>query len=87
MGMEITLDEKIYYGHILAGTLVGVGCGYLGSGAAVGMLGLAAMFLFWFGLKKALKLEKDNKWWLSNGIWPYVMFWLFTWALVFYLVG
>lgn len=85
--MEITLDEKIYYAHIVLGIVMGAVCGYLGSGAAVSLLGLGTLVVFWFGLKKALKLEKDNKWWLGNGIWPYVMFWLFVWALVFYLRG
>ena len=85
--MEITLDEKIYYGHILLGVVMGTVCGILGSGPAVGLIGIFPLFAFWFGTKKALKLEKDNKWWLSNGIWPYVMFWLFIWALVFYLRG
>jgi len=84
--MNLTQDEKIYYGHIGMGALMGIVCGYLGSGSLVGILGIGALFLFWESLKRALKLEKDNKWWLGNGIWPYSMFWLFFWALTYYLV-
>jgi len=86
-GMELSLDEKIYYAHIVLGALMGILCGYMGSGSTVGLLGLAVLFAFWGGLKKALKLDKDNKWWLGNGVWPYVMLWLFVWALVFYIKG
>ena len=85
--MELTLDEKIYYAHIILGAVMGIICGYLGGAPHIGLLGIGVLLLFWSGLRKALKLDKDNKWWLGNGVWPYVMFWLFVWALVFYLRG
>lgn len=72
--------------HTVAGIIVG----YLSLlvGVTINAFGLAVIVLIAliFSLKKALKIDKDKKWWLGNGIVVYIFIWFVSWILFFNLV-
>ncbi|MFH1787008.1 MAG: hypothetical protein ABH829_05155 [archaeon] len=85
--MELTLEEKSLAIHASAGALMGAASGYIGTEVYIGFLALGLLFMIWYAFQRAFKLDPKthgNKWWFGVGVWPYMIFWLFVWALVYY---
>ena len=86
--MEITLEEKGLIVHGTAGALMGVASGYMGTGAHIGLIAIGVLYGVWMIFQKVFKLDPEKhgrKWWFGNGVWPFFIFWLFLWALVYYI--
>ena len=89
MEFKLTIEEKSYYAHIAAGVVMGILCAFLGKGTPLVLLGFVVLYLFGLAFRRGLKLDKEqynDKWWLGNGVFAYIMFWLFFWALGYYLL-
>jgi len=91
MGMEfkLTIEEKSYYAHIVAGILMGLLCAVLGTGVPLVVFGFVVLYLFGYGFRRGMKLDREqynDKWWLGNGVFAYIVFWLFFWALAYHLL-
>ena len=95
--MDITLEQKSTAVHAVAGVAIGVVSGVMtkdpyqiGEGAILlFMLGILAMLYFVsqkaFNLKAQETADKKYgwKWYLSNGFWPYFIFWLLAWIAIY----
>ena len=83
-------ERKHILTSVLLHTILGVVVGYfsLYIGGAINALGLAVFVLvaLIFTLKKALKITKDKKWWIGNGIVIYLFIWFVSWVLFFNLL-
>ncbi len=87
--MELTIEEKCFVLHAIAGLLFGAFAGFMGTGQWISFTGIAVMFVlktvFW--KVNDLDIKKYNTgWWFGNGFWPYFTLWLFAWVLIYNLV-
>ncbi len=92
-----TLEQKSTFLHIAGGVLVGIASGVMtkdpwqigNQGAVLFMFGI--MSILYFIATRGLKLRSQEtpekkygiKWYLSNGIYPYVVFWLLAWIAIY----
>jgi len=92
--MEMTMEIKVTVIHAIGGAIVGYVSSMLSSNlitvlfAAACVFGMMTATQWIFGLKpteeKGVK-KYDKKWFLSNAIWPYLLFWLLVWVLFYNL--
>ena len=87
--MEITMEEKSFIVHTLGGVSVGFISAFLSgmslTGTQVLLFAVVILYGIGMGFRRGLKLDpaKYNfRWWLANGIYPYMCFWLFVWILL-----
>ena len=84
-------DRKQSLVSVILHTVIGIAVGYLSLlvGGFVNALGLAVVVLIVlaFSLKKVLKISKDKKWWIGNGIVVYIFIWFVSWVLFFNLLA
>ncbi len=83
-------ERKQSLTSVLVHTIIGIIIGYAsiflpGVWTSLG-LAIVVLVALIFGLKKVLKIQKDKKWWIGNGIIVYIFFWLVSWILFFNLV-
>lgn len=77
--MELTDELKSTVLHFLAGILMGFISFKLGRNAGIAVSILAA-----FALSKLTLIafkSKEKKWWLGNGLWPYLTSWIASWTI------
>lgn len=77
--------EKI---STLIHSAVGVGAGVLSSLVGRPIYGAIAAFVILYATGKATELvvEKEGfKWWMGNGVVPFIFLWLMTWVFFFNL--
>jgi len=86
--MKLTLEVKSMLVHILIGGIIGFISSQLHSNYIVLMMMLVVLLATGQLTQYLLKIKTteegkkyDRKWWLSNGGWQYVTFWLLTWIL------
>ena len=84
------LERKHSIVSVSLHTVVGIVAGYLSLlvGGPVNALGLAivVLIILVFVLQKLLKIQKNKKWWVGNGIVVYIFIWLVSWIVFFNLV-
>lgn len=94
--MELTLELKTTLIHVVAGCILGFVSSLLTNNLIVLAMMLVAMLATGqvvqrvFNIKPAKdektgSMKYDKKWWLSNGVYPYVIFWLLVWILFYNL--
>lgn len=77
--------EKI---SVLIHAATGVGAGIISSLLANPMYNLAAALVILFGTGKVTEFvaeREDFKWWIGNGVVPYIFLWLISWVFLFNL--
>jgi len=81
--MNLTAEDKSFILTATAGTAAGLASVYL-TGIQALLMSIVVIKLLQAAVTKALTLEpeqKEFKWWAANGIYPYIIFWVFVWAL------
>jgi len=88
--MNMSIELKVTIIHVILGAFVGFLSSYLYSNWVVLLMALAILLAAGQVLQRVMKLEKKEgseryttKWWLANGAYPYLIFWLFVW-IIFY---
>ena len=92
----MTLEFQVTLIHVLVGATVGYLSSLLSRNSYALLLMVFVLWVLGQAVEKGFKLEKGKKvreeekaeeyslkWWLSNGIYPYLIFWLFVW-IIFY---
>ncbi len=83
--MDITLEEKSFILHSTAGAAMGLVSIFLPKQAA-GILAIAVMYAVWVVFRQSMKLDPKThgvKWWLGQGVYPFLTLWLFVWVLAY----
>lgn len=93
--MEITLELKVVLIHVAIGAIIGVISSYLSTNFTAVLMAIVVLLAMRTITKQVtLKAKEtdsdktptyDTKWWLSNGLYPYVVFWLLIWILFYNL--
>ncbi len=97
--MDITLEQKSTAVHGAFGVILGVASGILSkdpyqlANTQILLLTVGVLFILYFITQKLFKLREistekqkyDKKWYLSNGVYPYLIFWLVVWIFVYNL--
>lgn len=92
--MEFTMEVKSTIINAIGGAIVGYVSGHLTSNlitvlfAAACVFGMMKATQWIFGLAPKEErgvMKYDNKWFLSNAIWPFALFWLLVWVLFYNL--
>lgn len=93
MNYKPTIEFKCAVIHLVVGSIVGFISSLLTSNWVILLMMLVVLFatgqvaerILKYGEEKTPSGEKKygGKWWLSNGVWPYIIFWLFVW-IIFY---
>ena len=95
--MDITLEQKSTALHVVAGILAGIASGFMAKdpyqigngGIILFTLGILSILYFvsqrFFKLRSIETPEKKYgaKWYLSNGFYPYAIFWLLVWIMIY----
>ena len=94
--MKMTLELQVTLIHVFVGAAVGFSSSLLSRNSYALLLAVFVLWVLGQAVEKGYKLEKGKKvrehekaeeysfkWWLSNGIYPYLIFWLFVW-IIFY---
>ncbi len=94
---NLTLEQKSTFLHVAGGVLVGVASGFMtkdpyqiGSGASLGFM-LSILAIVYFITQRGFNLRSHEtpeqkygvKWYLTNGVYPYVVFWLLAWIVIY----
>lgn len=86
----MTIELKMTLVYVILGAVVGVLSSYVYNNIIVLLMALTILIATIQVLQRVLKLEKKEgseqytpKWWLANGAYPYLIFWLFVW-IIFY---
>jgi len=83
--MELTLEDKSFVLHSTTGAAMGLVSTLLPKEAA-GMLAIMLMYGIWAAFRHVMKLDPKThgtKWWLGNGLYPYLIIWLFVWVFAY----
>lgn len=97
--MELTLEQKATALHGVLGAGIGVLSGLLSKdpyqlpNSQIILLVLGALAILYFVTQRLFKLREimaepqkyGAKWYLSNGAYPYLIFWLVVWIAVYNL--
>ena len=81
--MNLTVEDKSFIVHTLVGVVVGLISVSLESMQAL-TLSLLLLYSLAKGSVKLFSLEGEKaefKWWAGNGLYPYLVFWIFIWVL------
>ncbi|HIK02121.1 TPA: DUF5379 family protein [archaeon] len=86
--MKFGIEQKTALIHVGLGSIVGFTSNLIGGGLTsvlVVVIFLAVSSQLSSRLIPTLYPEVDytKKWWLSNALYPFISFWLFTWVLIF----
>ncbi|HIK00386.1 TPA: hypothetical protein H1016_02485 [archaeon] len=95
--MDITLEQKSTAVHVVIGIVIGLVSGFMtkdpyqigNGGILLFMLGILALVYFVsqriFNLRGQETTDKKYgaKWYLSNGVYPYAIFWLLAWLIIY----
>ena len=82
-------ETKIMILYIIVGIIVGylsqLGRNFYGETGNYVAIGLALLFLVVTSEinKKIFKIDKEFKWFISNGGWIYLFVWFITWIILF----
>ena len=90
----INLNLKEYFDSELKSTLLHTIAGFIAGYVSFNFINpVFAVFIMLVGLgltyilvKFLLKINKDKKWWLGNGIFIYIFTWFVVWT-IFYNIG
>ena len=81
--MDLTAEDKSFILHTLAGVAIGLISVSLESMQAL-TISLVLLYTLAKGSVKLFSLEGEKaefKWWAGNGLYPYLVFWIFIWVL------
>ncbi|HIK02955.1 TPA: hypothetical protein H1012_03875 [archaeon] len=95
--MNITVEQKSTALHGILGTGIGIASGVMSKdpyqlpNLQILLLSLGVLFILYYVSQKLFKLREmsseqmkyDAKWYLGNGAYPYIIFWIVTWILVY----
>ncbi len=95
--MNITLEQKSFTFHGVIGIVFGVLSGIMSKdpyqipGSQILVLTLGVLFILYYASQRIFKLRElsteqkkyDFKWFASNGIYPYLVFWLLAWIVIY----
>ena len=78
MNIEITNEMKSTFLHFVIGALMGLFSIKLGRNLA-----LSIGILIAWGMSKLSKqlFKHEKKWWMGNGLWPYLTAWIASWTI------
>jgi hypothetical protein len=79
MAYEITDELKSVVLHTLAATAIGIVSIQFEKYISF-VIGGAVLFGLSLFVKYVLK-KKETKWWLGNGLWPFLITWLAVWTI------
>jgi len=82
--IEIGEDEKCKLLHIFLGIPMGILSAFISNKLAV-LVSLLALLAFGHVLQRYYK-NKDFKWWVANGIYSFIVSWLFVWIFTYNLI-
>ncbi|MFH1425031.1 MAG: hypothetical protein ABIG20_05200 [archaeon] len=93
--MKLTMELKTMLIHIVMGIIIGYVSNMLTSNIVILFMMIVVLFATGQAVQKAFSLKPetsasgekkyDRKWWLSNGAYPYIVFWIFIWILFYNL--
>ena len=78
--MEFTNEMKSVLAHFAIGAIFGYVSFILGNRNYALILG-AAMAYGLSHLSQKLFKPEEKKWWLGNGLWPYLTAWIASWTI------
>ena len=95
--MNITVEQKSTALHGIIGVGIGIASGVLSKdpyqmpNTQILLLTLGVLLILYYVSQKLFKLREisteqqkyDKKWYLSNGVYPYLIFWIVAWILVY----
>ena len=77
------IDMRIAVLNVVAGAVVGYVSFVINEPLASFFVAVVAAALLSLSLNNLLKLNKDTKWWISNGLLIFIMVWFVSWTLFY----
>ncbi|MDD5416548.1 MAG: hypothetical protein PHU12_01075 [Candidatus Aenigmarchaeota archaeon] len=75
-------ENKVMFGYILYGILVGAASYYMKNVIASLLTMLMILYIGKFTLGKIFKITEKFKWFLTNGGWMYIFVWFIVWTIL-----
>ncbi len=82
--IEIEEDGKCKLLHMFLGVIMGILSAFISNKLAV-MLTFLILLIFGHVLQKYYK-DKDFKWWVANGVYSFIVSWIFAWIFTYNLM-